>query len=127
MTEHQEQKALFRLFKLHERRYPELALAHAIPNGGHRHAAVAAKLKAEGVRAGVPDIFIPAPRGNSHGLYVELKTKGGRVSDAQRKMMAALAGQGYACLVCYGWEPAWEEIKAYLEIADVLVCDTALM
>jgi len=29
--------------------------------------------------------------------------------------------------VCYGWEPAWEEIKAYLEIADVLVCDTALM
>lgn len=113
-TEHQEQAALMQVARLHEKKWPELALLHAIPNGGQRHVAVAAKLKAEGVKAGIPDLFLPVPRGNAHGLYIELKAKGGNVSDSQRKMLAALAAQGYACLVCYGWEPAWEEIQKYL-------------
>lgn len=113
-TEHQEQAALFRVAGLHEKKWPELAQMFAVPNGGQRHIAVAAKLKAEGVKAGVPDIFLPAPRGAAHGLFIELKAKGGRVSDAQRAMLAALARQGYACLVCYGWEEAWREIQAYL-------------
>ena len=76
---------------------------------------MAAKLKAEGVKAGIPDIFIPAPRGNSHGLYVELKAAGGRVAPMQEAMMLSLSHQGYACIVAYGWEKAWKEIKAYLE------------
>lgn len=121
MTEHQEQAALMKMCKLSMRKYPELALIHAIPNGGQRHIAVAAKLKAEGVKAGVPDIFLPAPRGNSHGLYIELKARGGKVSEAQREMLAALAGQGYACLVAYGWEQAWNEIEDYLKSGTVLV------
>lgn len=115
MTEHEEQVALFKVMKLHEKQYPGLELAYAIPNGGHRHPAVAAKLKAEGVKAGVPDLFIPVPRGNAHGLYVELKAKGGTVSDAQRTMMAVLSKQGYACIVAYGWESAWGEIEAYMK------------
>ena len=121
LTEHQEQAALMQMCRLHEKKYPGLELIHAIPNGGQRHIAVAAKLKAEGVKAGIPDIFLPVPRGNAHGLYVELKAKGGKVSDAQRDMLAALSKQGYACLVAYGWEQAWKEIEAYMKSETVHV------
>ena len=120
-SEHDEQVALFRMAKLHEKKYPGLELMHAIPNGGARHIAVAAKLKAEGVKAGIPDIFLPVPRGNAHGLYIELKAEAGRVTDAQREMMAGLSRQGYACLVCYGWEKAWREIEAYMKSETILL------
>lgn len=33
----------------------------AIPNGGERHAAVANKMKVEGAKAGVYDLFLPCP------------------------------------------------------------------
>jgi VRR-NUC domain. len=118
-SEHEEQVRLFEVCKLHEKKYPGLELIHAIPNGGERHAAVAAKLKAEGVKAGVPDIFLPVPKGNAHGLYIELKAIGGSVTDKQRAMMAGLSRQGYACLVCYGWENAWREIEAYMKTESV--------
>ena len=45
-----------------EGRHPQLALIFAIPNGGKRHIGTARKLKAEGVRSGVPDIFLACPR-----------------------------------------------------------------
>lgn len=115
LSEHEEQVALFAEFRKNQEKYPELESAFAVPNGGQRHVAVAAKLKAEGVKAGVPDIFIPAPRGNSHGLFVELKARGGYVSDHQRYMMALLCQQGYACIVSYGWKEAWKEIEEYLQ------------
>ena len=36
-TEAQEQTALFQWAKMQSGKYPELALLHAIPNGGSRH------------------------------------------------------------------------------------------
>jgi hypothetical protein len=80
MTEHDEQVALSRWVTLLQPRHPELALLHAIPNGGHRHKAVAVRLKAEGVKRGVPDLCLPVPRGGHHGLYLEMKTRQGRKS-----------------------------------------------
>ncbi len=61
-TEHVEQVSLMRWAALTKRRRPELALLYAIPNGGDRHKAVAAKLSAEGVKSGVPDLCLPVPR-----------------------------------------------------------------
>ncbi|MDR2820943.1 MAG: VRR-NUC domain-containing protein [Desulfovibrio sp.] len=118
-SEHTEQVALFRCFGLHKAKYPELAAAFAIPNGGHRFIQVAAKLQAEGVKAGVPDIFIPAPRGKLHGLFVELKAETGRLSDAQEAMMRTLLTCGYACIWARGWERAWKAIKGYLDSETV--------
>lgn len=125
MSEHDEQVALMKICKLHEKKYQGLELIHSIPNGGARHIAVAKKLKAEGQRPGVPDLFLPVPKGNAHGLYIELKAKGGRVSDAQRNMMECLHKQGYAIMVAYGFESAWSGIKNYLEAADheILITD----
>ena len=59
--EHQEQVALFNWAKFFENKCKDLGMMYAIPNGGKRHIAVARKLKAEGVKAGVPDIFLAVP------------------------------------------------------------------
>lgn len=110
-TEHWEQVKLFDWAA--DR--PELDLMHAIPNGGLRDIRVAARLKQEGVKAGVPDIFLPLPRGGKHGLYIELKRrKYGRVSPDQLQWLDALMREGYACAVCCGWDQAREVIEEYL-------------
>src|SRR5690348_6356166 len=92
-----EQVALFEWAALMEPEYPFLGLMFAIPNGGHRHIAVARRLKAEGVKAGVPDIFLPWASDGYHGLFIELKRrKGGTVSDEQADWHDALLQAGYA-------------------------------
>lgn len=113
-TEHQEQVSLFRWAEFAQGRYPELALLFAIPNGGHRHKAVAARLKAEGVKRGVPDLCLPVPRGIHHGLYIEMKTATGSASKEQKKWLQALQAQGYRVAICRGWEAAKDFIEDYL-------------
>lgn len=113
--EHHEQVALFKWAKSEERRIPELALLFAIPNGGQRHPAVAAKLKAEGVKRGVPDTCLPVARGTFHGLWIELKAEGGKATDAQSEWIKALNAQGYYACVCVGWESAKTTIEVYLD------------
>jgi hypothetical protein len=115
VSEHAEQVALFTWARYQTVHIPELSLLHAIPNGGHRHIAVASRMKAEGVRAGVPDICLPVPRGGYHGLYLEMKFGKNTVSAAQQRWLTRLAAQGYATVVCYGFEEAQSAILAYLE------------
>lgn len=116
LTESQEQQLLFEWAALSAGRWPELALMYHIPNGGSRSKSEAGRFKAEGVKSGVPDICLPVARGRYHGLYIELKrVKGGRVSPAQQRWIAALRDQGYCACVCKGWDDAAHVIKAYLE------------
>ena len=112
--EHAEQAALFRWAEFARSRLPELALLHAIPNGGHRHKATAARLKAEGVKRGVPDVCLPVARNGAHGLYIELKTERGKPTPEQLGWIRALRRQGYAAEVCRGWEQARSMIEHYL-------------
>jgi len=112
--EHAEQVALFRWAGMARVRYPELALLYAIPNGGHRHIQVARRLKAEGVKRGVPDVCMPVPRVGWCGLYIELKTATGTVSPAQRVWLRALQDQGHRVAICRGWESARGVIEEYL-------------
>lgn len=53
--------------------YKDLGKTFAIPNGGKRNVIVAQKMKAEGVRAGIPDLCLPVMRGGYGGMYIELK------------------------------------------------------
>lgn len=102
-TEHEEQAAFIKWFRL---QYPGV-LIFAIPNGGDRHKAVAGKLKAEGVTAGVPDLFIPRWR-----MFVEMKRKkGGRVSPEQQDIMALLKECGYSCIVAHGCDDAIHQLE----------------
>lgn len=115
-SEAAEQSAVFVRCALLSRKYPELLLLFAIPNGGSRHPAEAANLKRQGVKAGVPDMFLPVSRGTSHGLFIELKRrKGGRVSDEQRRWLNELERQGFAARVCKGADEAMKTMIEYLE------------
>ena len=113
-TEDEEQIAVMSWAALMEGRYPELRLLHHIPNGGKRGKREAAVFKAMGVKAGVPDLFLPCAREGYHGLYVEMKALDGRPSKTQLEMLKALSGQGYRCVVCHGADEAQRVIEDYL-------------
>ncbi len=113
-NEHDHQAALIRWARNHVDQYPPLALLHAIPNGGQRGKAQAAKLKAEGVKAGIPDLFLPVARRGAHGLYLELKVGSNKPSNEQVKVMGQLEEAGYLCRVCYGAEAARLHLVWYL-------------
>lgn len=80
---------------------PLYGLLYAIPNGGQRHPAVAAKLKAEGVRPGIPDLHLPVARHSRHSLYLELKVKPNTVSGNQEQWIRQLRAEGHAVEVIY--------------------------
>jgi hypothetical protein len=129
MSEHDEQAMIIDWARRWEFQVPELGLLFAIPNGaaltshkdrrGRRFSPQAAKLKAEGLRAGVPDLCLPVPRQDFHGMFIELKTGKNRPTAEQVKFLDTLAEQGYYAAVCWGAEEAIAEIKAYLGIGDV--------
>jgi hypothetical protein len=100
------------------RAVPELEWMHAIPNGGGRSARQGADLKAEGVRGGVADICLPVSRNGAHGLYIEMKKANGVPSDVskdQTDFARFVTSQGYAWVVCFGWQQATKLLQTYLE------------
>lgn len=99
------------------RRWPEVLTIFHVPNGGARDKVVAAKLKGEGVRAGVPDYMLPVPRGVYHGMFLELKRMGERPTVAQMLALDELANLGYCATWAAGWRAASEKIEAYLSLA----------
>ena len=114
-TEHAEAVTLMKAVRLHEGKHPELRLLFAVPNGGDRHPAVASKMKAEGVKAGVPDYVLPVARGGFHGLVIELKTATGSASREQKQWLTDLRDQGYRAEVCRGWQQAFDTLMEYLK------------
>lgn len=120
-TESEEQIMVFQWADLLSDKVPELTLLHHIPNGGLRHPATAARMKAEGVKAGVPDLFLPVPRIGYHGLYIEMKKAdhSNRPSREQRWWIEKLQRQGYCAEVAYGSADAIYLISTYLGIENV--------
>ena len=115
MTESEHQILVMQWAKLSEGKYPELELLHHIPNGGQRSITTATRLKKEGVKAGVPDLFLPVARGGYHGLYIEMKKEGGRLSNNQKYWIKKLKEQDYNVEVCLGFEEAKNELSKYIE------------
>ena len=126
-TEHAHQVALMCWSNMREQRgrWPFLKYLHAIPNGGDRAPAVASRLKAEGVKAGVSDLFLPVPLMNhdgvctSCGFYLEMKKPGrenetrGGCSIEQAEWLNAMKQMNYRVAVCYGWEDAASTLAEY--------------
>lgn len=98
--EHKSQAAACQWWRYECKRYglPEFSL-FAVPAGGHRHMLTAVRLKAEGVRRGIPDMMLAVVRAPYAGLFLEGKTEEGRVSDEQKEVMAYLVKAGYRCEV----------------------------
>jgi hypothetical protein len=116
-TEHEEQATLIEMCALFAPHHPELELLMATPNGGKRHPATAARLAAEGVRAGYPDLSLDVARGGYHGLKIEMKRlRGGTVRPEQKWWHERLRAEGYRVEVCRGCDAAWAAISDYLGI-----------
>ena len=109
--EHLTQRAYFDWARLD----PVARCAFAVPNGGHRSKATAGRLKAEGVRAGVLDICLPKPRGDSHGLWIEFKFGANRPSPEQMLEIDRLVQDGYTVAVAWDAGLAIEFTKQYLK------------
>ena len=114
-TEHGEQQALFEWAEVMAAtgQYPELHLMFAVPNwrpkkGERLHMA------AEGVKPGIPDIFLPVPRRGIPGMFIELKVGSNQPTELQRTWHKALHAQGYYVVTCWGFEQARDEILYYL-------------
>ena len=72
--EHQEQTDLFRYVAVQAARDARWSLLFAVPNGTSASSIVeAVKAKKTGRKRGVPDMFLPIPTREHHGLFVELK------------------------------------------------------
>lgn len=114
MSEHQHQVALFNWARMHEKAYPELRLMYAIPNAAKRSKRQGAYMKAEGLKAGVPDVCLPVARHGFNALYIELKAQQGRMQKNQIEWQQALNRAGNFAVTCVGWAQAKECIENYL-------------
>ena len=84
-TEEQEQAAVMEWAMLMAKQFPDLEDLFHIGNGGLRSKSEAVRLKRIGVKPGVSDLFLPAPVGKYHGLWIEMKRrKGGRLEPEQK-------------------------------------------
>lgn len=115
--EHAQQSLLFQWATLATGRYPELGLLFAVPNFARVNVRYGARMKREGKKAGVPDVWLPVPRGRYVGCVGEMKVKPNRVTDEQEKWLEALAGCGWSTHVWWSWEEAKDALETYLRAA----------
>ena len=97
-------------------KWPELKLLFHIPNERNCTPQQGKNLQRMGVKRGVPDMFLPVPRGIYHGLYIEMKTERGTPTKEQKWWGEQLQEQGYMWCACKGWESAVSLLEEYLQL-----------
>ena len=121
MSEHSEQATVIAWAQMMEGTYPELRWLHSSLNGIMIPAplrirvAIIRHMKNEGMKVGIPDLFLPVARQSYHGLYVEMKIGNNKPSDKQKEFMAFAEEQGYLDKVCYSADEAIEALQWYLQ------------
>ena len=131
-TESQEQRQSSRKTEADEQRQllqwcrtdPRLQYLFHIPNESVGGQGWIIRNRQLGVKAGVPDLFYPVPLGGYHGLFIEMKTRTGRLAPAQKRWFEALQAFGYKCVVAYGWEEAKIALEEYLDGTDDTIRST---
>ncbi|MBR4057875.1 MAG: VRR-NUC domain-containing protein [Oscillospiraceae bacterium] len=114
-SEDEEQIQVVKWAEMQMGRWPDLQWLYHIPNGGKRRRTEAARFKAMGVKAGVPDLCLPVPKGGYHGLYIEMKRQeGGKLSKDQRDWIEGLDQNGYCVCRCDGARQAIAVLEAYM-------------
>lgn len=101
-SEHWEQRELVKWFR---QTYPHTRI-FSVPNGAAVSPAQAARLKVEGLSAGVPDLCVP-----EWSLWIEMKRQeGGRLSAKQKDWIEYLEEVGHTVIVGKGWEDARAQV-----------------
>lgn len=115
MSERDHQVNLFRWANYQVGKYPELRFMFHPPNGGLRNIGVARKLKAEGVKSGVPDVLLLVPIGDFIGFAAELKFGKNKPSKNQLEWIEFLKEQGFFCKVYWDWQECADDLLLYLD------------
>jgi hypothetical protein len=129
-TEHALQSAFFCALAMAPTYLPSLTpddweltrFCFAIPSGGSRDVVTAGRLKADGVKPGVPDTCLPVARGPFGCLWMEFKKpqrqteKWGGMSEHQLRFKAMMEGQKHCVVPVYGWQHAIEVVRWYLSL-----------
>ncbi len=97
-------------------RLPELENMFAIPNGGwFKNKAIGMKMKQEGLRKGVPDIFLPGKNAQFNGLFIEMKFGNNGLTSEQKTWIDRLGRAGFQTAICRDWVEAAMLICIYFE------------
>ena len=120
--EYDEQVNLFILLDLlaieHPDRVDDLCDIWASANGGMRSRGAAGRLRASGVRKGVPDVEVMVAMKGFHAMLIELKAvDSGSVSKEQKVRIERLNRRGYLAIVAQGWVAAGRALCEYLDLA----------
>ena len=129
--EHYEQAAVIEWAELMSKKEPRLKMLFAIPNAARRSPRQGAWMKAEGMKAGVPDLCLPVPVNHPcdkddafpdavlhyNGLFIEMKSDKGKPTPEQQWWLFTLQSTyGYKTEVCHSADEAIHVIKEYLRI-----------
>jgi len=124
MSEHDHQSAVVKWFKMQYPQFKDCIMA--IPNGqllgGRNKFALINKLKREGFKNGVSDLFIAVPMNGKCGLWVEMKDEGKTrcaVSDEQQDHLDLMISMGYEAIWAAGSDIAIAAIKVYMKKAEL--------
>ena len=125
-SEHDAQVTVIQWASWHEARYPWLKWLHATINGaklpyrktrgGKRYSPEAIRLKAEGLKPGIADLFLPVPMDGYCGLWLELKVGTNKPTDEQREFIADMNAQGYLAMATWGSKYTIACIATYMHI-----------
>jgi hypothetical protein len=123
ITEHKIQAHFFSVIKSYENVFPEFKAIYSVPNGastwktkdanGNWYSPAAQRLKAEGLRNGVPDICCPYSNDNYSSLYIEMKSLDGKLTTDQKNMIRLMHELGCKVIVSFCFEEAWRVLKEY--------------
>ena len=115
-SESQEQKAFIQECRWLANSIPEYGLVFKIPNEGKRTFAYAAKMKAEGMESGVPDVFCAIMRKDYGGIFFEFKSAKGKLSKEQEAWGEKLRAAGYLVFIVTSAKHAMLLLKQYLSL-----------
>ena len=96
-------------------KYPMLNMLHCSLNGVKLSGTQARIAKGQGMLSGVPDLFLPVPKNGYHGLFIEMKSEKGRVTENQHWFLTNAESLGYKTAVCYSAKEAISAIQAYYD------------
>ena len=120
--EHQHQSAYIQWCEFNINTYPELGNIFSIPNGAwygtdtELNIRMAAKMKREGLRKGVPDLFLAYPSNKYHGMFIEFKKDASqKLKPEQAEWIKKLSAVKYVCAIVYTLDDAIQVTLRYLQ------------
>jgi len=110
---HEEDKLQAICVKWFRYQYPHILL-FSVPNGGSRNIATAVNLKKTGVVSGIPDLFLAQPNNIYSGLFIEMKSEKGKLSENQINIASKLVLNNYNVVVCNSFESFKLAVEDYI-------------